>query len=105
MQGPETLVALAARQTVEAVVPFEERVVWEQRCFQCHQLGGRDASRLLKTEVVVPMQRLDPICHPQTPPVDGVDRAPVHRCGTRAQRLVDAVTEANALDERQTLGE
>src|SRR6516162_6604955 len=51
---------------------------------------------------VVFSQRLDAIRHPQALPVDGVDGAPVDRGRTRAQRLIDAVSETDSFDKRQT---
>src|SRR5580700_9999451 len=92
-------------QAVETVMTFEQRVVWEQRGLSRHQLSGCDTACLLKAEAVILMQRFDAIRHPQALPVDRIDGSPVHRCGTGAQRLVDAVAEANALNEGETLGQ
>ena len=74
-------------------------MLWEYRRLEDHQLGGRDAAHLLKPKVMVLLKRLNAIRHPQALSVERINRAPVHRRGTRAQRLVDAVPEANALDE------
>ena len=105
MQWLEAL-SIGVRQAGEAVVTFQQRVVREYRGLLLHQLRGRHAAGLLKSKrVVLPMQRFQPVRHPQALPVDRVDGAPVHGCSTRAQRLVHAVPKSHALDERQAIGQ
>ena len=51
------------------------------------------------------MDFLETVGHAQTLAVDRVDRAPIDGRRARAQLLVDAVAVADALDERQALGQ
>jgi hypothetical protein len=47
------------------------------------------------------VQCFDAIRHPQTVSIDSVDGAPVDRCGTCTQRLIQGVAETYMFDERQ----
>src|SRR2546428_12789523 len=51
------------------------------------------------------MPLAEPVRHPLPLLVDAVHRSPVNGRGTRAQRFVDAVAEADALHEREPVGE
>ena len=75
-----------------------------QRRLASGKFGGRESARAREGEFRVRlMQLLEAVRHPQALTIDGVDRSPVDRRGTRAQGLVDAVTKADTLNKRQTL--
>lgn len=87
-------------QTRKAVVTFQQRVVRKQRGLARGQFRGSQLACLGKGQFAVePMQLLEPVGHPQALAVDGVDGAPVHGRGAGPHHLVDAIAEADALDE------